>query len=80
MVGKEGLLPPINRLWGPGGKAWLDETDMADALETRPRSLCRLIKAYDGELVKLDAHIASAFRGRPGYETIEQLHAATFAF
>ena len=48
--GKEGLLPPLNHLWGPGGAQWLDETDMADAYETRVRSLRRLIKLYDTEL------------------------------
>ncbi|MGH2767117.1 MAG: hypothetical protein ACRDKA_14610 [Actinomycetota bacterium] len=44
VLGKEGLLPPVNHLWGPGGSDWLDETDMADAYETRVRSLRRLIK------------------------------------
>jgi transposase len=82
--GKEGLLPPVNHLWGPGGNVWLDETDMAEAYETMVRSLRRLIKAYDSELTKLDARIAAEFKGHPGYETIQQLHgvgpvfAATF--
>ncbi|MFQ5524349.1 MAG: transposase [Acidimicrobiia bacterium] len=39
VLGKEGLLPPLNYLWGPGGKTWLDETAMGDAYETRVRSL-----------------------------------------
>lgn len=29
VLGKEGLLPPLNHLWGPGGAHWLDDTDMA---------------------------------------------------
>jgi len=74
VLGKEGLLPPLNHLWGPGGNVWLDETDMAEAYETRVRSLRRLIKAYDSELTKLDLRIATEFKGHPGYGTIRQLH------
>lgn len=40
---------------GQGGKVWLDETDMAEAYETRVRSLRRLIRTYDHELARLDA-------------------------
>jgi transposase len=74
VLGKEGLLPPINHLWGPGGNAWLDDTDMAEAYETRVRSLRRLIKRYDTERVKLDAKIAEVFKGHEGYEVIQQLN------
>jgi transposase len=74
LLGKEGLRPPINHLWGPGGSVWLDETDMADAYETRVRSLRRLIKVYDTEITKLDGRIAGVFEGHEGYETIQQLH------
>ena len=73
VLGKEGLVPPLNHLWGPGGARWLDETDMADAFETRVRSLRRLIKLYDTELVKLDARIAAEFKGHPGYEAIQTI-------
>jgi transposase len=84
VLGKEGLLPPINHLWGPGGTVWLDDTDMAEAYETRVRSLRRLIKLYDSEISKLDTRIAAEFKGHPGYETIQELNgvgpvfAATF--
>lgn len=74
VLGKEGLLPPINHLWGPGGSAWLDETDMAEAYETRVRSLRRLIKLYDTEIGKLDARIAAEFKGHVGYEAIQAIH------
>lgn len=75
VLGKEGLLPPLNYLWGPGGKTWLDETEMGDAYETRVRSLRRLIKTYDTEITKLDARIAAEFKGHhPGYEAIQVIH------
>ena len=74
VLGKEGLLAPINHLWGPGGSVWLDETEMAEAYETRVRSLRRLIKLYDTEITKLDARIAEVFKGDEGYETIQQLN------
>ena len=74
VLGKEGLLAPINHLWGPGGSVWLDETDMAEAYETRVRSLRRLIKTYDAEITKLDARIASVFEDHEGYEVIQQLN------
>ncbi len=74
VLGKEGLVPPIKHLWGPGGKDWLDDTDMAEAFEDRLRSLRRLIRAYDNEVARLDARIGTVFKGHPGYETIQQIH------
>jgi transposase len=53
VLGKEGLMAPISHMWGPGGSAWLDETEMADAYETRVRSLRRLIKLYDTEITSV---------------------------
>ena len=46
---------------------------MADANETRVRSLRRLIKLYDTEITKLDARIADEFDGHDGYRVIQQL-------
>lgn len=69
-------MPPLNHLWGPGGAQWLDETEMAEAYETRVRSLRRLIKMYDTEITKLDAYIAAEFKGHPGYEAIQAIHGA----
>jgi transposase len=74
VIGKEGLVPPVAHLWGPGGKDWLDDTQMADAFEDRLRSLRRLIKTYDAEIVRLDARIAEVFKGHAGNETIMQIH------
>ena len=68
------MLTPLNHLWGPGGSAWLDETDMADAYEIRVRSLWRLIKLYETEITKLDARIAAEFRDHPGYAAIQAIH------
>lgn len=75
VLGKEGLVPPMGPLWSPGGKVWLEETDMAEAYETRVlRSLRRLIRTYDTELARLDARIAAEFKGHVGYEAIQQLN------
>ena len=73
VLGKEGLIPPIGHLWGPGGSRWLDATTMPDAYETRVRSLRRLIKLYDTEITKLDARIAAEFNGHVGYEAIQAI-------
>lgn len=74
VLGKEGLLPPINHIWGPGGNAWLDDTHMAEAYETRVRPLLRLIRLYDSELIKLDSRIAGVFKGHEGYQVIQLLN------
>ncbi len=74
VIGKEGLVPPMQHLWGPGGRDRLDDTQMAPAFEDRLRSLRRLIKTYDAEIVRLDARIAEVFEGHAGYETITQIH------
>lgn len=73
VLGKEGLVPPMGHLWGPGGSDWLDETGMADAYETRVRSLRRIIKLYDTEITKLDARIAAEFRDDVGYRAIQAI-------
>ena len=65
VIGKEGLIPPIKHLWGPGGKDWLDDITMAEAFEDRLRSLRRLIKTYDNEIVRLDARIAGVLKAIP---------------
>lgn len=74
VLGKEGLMAPVNHMWGPGGSVWLDQTEMADAYETRVRSLRRLIKLYDTEITKLDARIADMFKDDEGYRVIQQLN------
>ncbi|HEX6300312.1 MAG TPA: transposase [Acidimicrobiia bacterium] len=47
---------------------------MAEAYETRVRSLRRLIKLYDAEISKLDARISDLFEGHEGYGLIQQLN------
>ncbi len=47
---------------------------MADAYETRVRSLRRLIHFYDTEITQLDARIADMFQDDQGYEVIQQLN------
>jgi hypothetical protein len=68
VLGKEGLLPSLNYLWGPGGARWLDETNMGDAYETRVRSLRRLIKTYDTEITKLPNTNSTSTRRPLGIE------------
>lgn len=65
VLGKEGLLPPISHLWGPGGSVWLDDTEMADAYENRVRSLRRLIKLYDTEGLQTGCSDRFCIQGPP---------------
>ena len=46
---------------------------MAEAYETRVRSLRRLIKLYDTEITKLDVRIAAEFKGHVGYQAIQAI-------
>ena len=56
VIGKEGLIPPVKHLWGPGGKDWLDETQMAGCV----RGPTPIAAAVDQDVWPRDRAVGSA--------------------
>lgn len=73
MLGKEGVIPVLSTLWGPGGTRFLEQLSLADAYEYRVESLRDLIGVYDREITELDRCIHHQLRNDVGYRTIQQL-------
>ena len=78
VMAKEGVLPRLDDMFGPGGQVQLDEMGLGRNYTVRVESLRDLIEIYDREIVMLERHIhrhlchhsrlsggASDPRGRP---------------
>jgi transposase len=72
-MAKEGVLPALNDMFGPGGQRHLDEMQLADAYTVRVESLRDLIEVYDREVVMLERRIHQQLRHDPGYQTIQAI-------
>ena len=64
VLGKEGVVPSLTTLWGPGGARFLDETPLGEAYEYRIESLQDLIGRYDREITELDRRVHRWLRRR----------------
>ncbi len=73
VLGKEGVLQPMG-LWTKGGAGWLDALELGDGFADRTDSLRRLIKAYDSEIVMIDAKVHARLKGDAGYEAIQAIN------
>jgi transposase len=70
VLGKEGVIPELKWLWGPGGADFLSQLELAEAYGRRVESLRDLIVVYDGEIKTLDRLIHAKLRDDPGYMAI----------
>ena len=73
VLGKEGVVPSLTTLWGPGGARFLNETPLGEAYEYRIESLRDLISSYDLEVTELDRRVHLRLRDDTGYRTVQQL-------
>jgi len=73
VLGKEGVIPDLSTLWGPGGNRFLDAVSLDEAYEYRVESLRDLIVVYDREVTELDGRIHLQLRDDAGYRAIQQL-------
>ena len=72
-LGKEGVIPELNSIWGPGGRQWLNELRLGDEYVNRIESLRDLIEGYDREIHDCDVRIYRRLKGHPGYEAVQAL-------
>ena len=73
VMAKEGVLPDLGDMFGPGGQRLLDEMELADAYTVRVESLRDLIGVYDREVVMLERKIHQQLRDDRGYRAIQGL-------
>jgi transposase len=73
VLGKEGVIPQLQTLWGPTGDGFLSETSLGDPYRHKVDSLRELIDHYDSEVGWLDPMIHDRLRDHPGYRVIQQL-------
>jgi transposase len=73
-MAKEGVLPNLADMFGPGGRAQLEATVTADNYTTRVESLRDLIELYDREEAMLEREIHRHLRGHRGYRAVHAIN------
>ena len=73
VMGKEGILPKLGDMFGPGGQEQLSSMQIADNYRTRVESLRDLIELYDREVAMLEREIHIQLRADPGYKAIQEI-------
>ena len=73
VLAKEGIIPQLKELWGPGGSRELNSYELTDAYFIRLDSLRELIGRYDHEVKLLERAIHRRLADDRGYRTIQQL-------
>lgn len=74
VLAKQGLIPPLDDIFGPGGQRFLDEAPLDKAYATRVESLRDLLELYDREITMLEVEIHRWLRGDAGYHAIQAIH------
>jgi transposase len=74
VMAKEGVLPSLADMFGPGGHAQLEAMVMADSYTIRVESLRDLIELYDREVAMLEREIARQLCGHQGYRAIQAIN------
>jgi transposase len=74
VMAKEGVLPNLADMLGPGGHAQLEAMTLGDNYTTRVESLRDLIELYDREVAMLEQQIHHQLRGHRGYRAIQAIN------
>jgi transposase len=74
VMAKEGVLPRLDDMFGPGGQRHLNEMQLGAAYTVRVESLRDLIEIYDREVTMLERKIHQQLRDDRGYQAIQALH------
>ena len=73
VMAKEGILPGLNDMFGPGGQRLLDEMPLGPVYAVRVESLRDLIEIYDREVARLEREIHTWLRDDKGYWAIQAI-------
>jgi transposase len=73
VMAKEGVLPGVLDMFGPGGNVQLDALELEPAYSNRIESLRDLIERYDREVAMFGRLIHQQLRDHTGYQAIQAL-------
>jgi len=73
VLAKHGLHPPLNDLWGPGGRVYLDSLTLDDGYHIRVESLRDLVEHCNREVAMLERVIHQRLRDHTGYRAIQAI-------
>jgi transposase len=73
VMAKEGVLPALTDMFGPGGQELLDEMDLSGAYRVRMESLRDLMEAFNAEIVMLERSIHEELKDHQGYQAIQAI-------
>jgi transposase len=73
VMAKEGILPTLDDMFGPGGRQLIEQMPFEGAYKLRVTSLLELLDHYARELVVVEAELAHRLAGHPGYEAIQAI-------
>jgi transposase len=73
VMAKEGVLPGVLDMFGPGGNVQLDALELEPAYTNRIESLRDLIERYDHEVAMFERLIHQQLRDHTGYQAIQAL-------
>jgi transposase len=74
VMAKEGVLPTLDDMFGPGGQVQLDEMGLARNYRVRVESLRDLIEVYDREIGMLERDIHRHLSHHRGYQAVQAIH------
>ncbi len=74
LLAKHGLHAPVNELWGPTGKEYLDELILDRGYTVKLESLRDLVEIYDREVAMLEREIHGWLRDDVGYQAIQAIN------
>ena len=74
VMAKEGVLPTLDDMFGPGGQVQLDEMGLGRNYRVRVESLRDLIEVYDREVVMLERDIHRHLCRHRGYQAVQAIH------
>jgi transposase len=73
VMAKEGILPTLDDMFGPGGRQLIAQMPFDGAYKLRVTSLLELLDHYAGELTVVEAELAARLAGHEGYEAIQAI-------
>jgi transposase len=73
VMAKEGVLPALSDMFGPGGQVLLDEMPLGHAYRMRMESLRDLMAAYDEEVHVVEAEVFRQLKDHRGYRAIQAI-------
>ena len=74
VMAKEGVLPRLDDMFGPGGQVQLDEMGLGRNYRVRVESLRDLIEVYDGEVGMLERDVHRHLCRHRGYQAVQAIH------